>query len=90
MKISRTLLIRIFRNEKKNQNKFLLQRIGWYSFRCTSGYIVVTLLFNIYTNDLFFQSSDIDIANYADDNTPYVCSSDLDSVIINFRKTPKE
>ena len=28
MKISRTLLIRILRNEKKNQNKFLLQRIG--------------------------------------------------------------
>ena len=39
------------------------------------------LLFNIYVRDLFLEDSDIDIANYADDNTPYACSSDLDSVI---------
>ena len=48
------------------------------------------LLFNIYVCDLFIENSDIDIANYADDNTPYACSSDPDSVILNCRKTPKE
>ena len=39
------------------------------------------LLFNIYTCDLFFG-----IANYADDNTPYACSSDLDCVIFKLQK----
>ena len=48
------------------------------------------LLLNIYICDLFMENSDIDIANYTDDNTPYACSSDPDSVILNFRKTPKE
>ena len=29
------------------------------------------LLFNIFINDIFFFITEIDIANYADDNTPY-------------------
>ena len=44
------------------------------------------LLFNIYIYDLFIENNDIDIANYADDNTPYVCSSDLDSAIFKLQK----
>ena len=32
------------------------------------------LLFDIYICDLLLEDSDIDIANYADDNTPYACS----------------
>ena len=44
------------------------------------------LLFDIYIFDLFIENSDIDIANYADDNTPYACSSDLDSVIFKLQK----
>ena len=43
-------------------------------------------LFNIYICDLFIENGDIDIANYADDNTPYACSSDLDSVIFKLQK----
>ena len=43
-------------------------------------------LFNIYISDLFLENSDINIANFADDNTPYACSSDLDSVILKFQK----
>ena len=46
-----------------------------------------TLLSNIYICDLFLENSDIDIANYPDDNTPYACSSDLDSVIFKLQKT---
>ena len=44
------------------------------------------LLFNIYICDLFIENSDIDITSYADDNTPYACSSDLDSVIFKLQK----
>ena len=44
------------------------------------------LVFNIYICDLFFENCDIDIANYADDNTSYTCSLDLDSVIFKLQK----
>ena len=49
-----------------------------------------TLLFNIYICDLFIENSDIDIANYADNNTPYACSSDLDSVIFKLQKNTEK
>ena len=44
------------------------------------------LLFNIYICGLLLEKSDIDIANYADDNTPHACSSDIDSVIFKPQK----
>ena len=47
------------------------------------------LLFNIYICDLFLENIDIDIVNYADDNTPYACSSDPDSVIFKLQKNTK-
>ena len=54
-------------------------------FGVPQGSILESLLFNIYICDLL-ENSDIDIANYADDNTPYACSSDLDSVIFKLQK----
>ena len=47
------------------------------------------LLFNIYICDLFFENNSIDIAEYADGNTLYVCSSDLDSAIFKIQKSTK-
>ena len=37
--------------------------------------------FNIYINDLFFALNEIDICNLGDDSTPYVCYSNLKSVL---------
>ena len=37
--------------------------------------------FNIYINDLFFALNEIDIWNLGDDSTPYVCYSNLKSVL---------
>ena len=52
----------------------------------SQGSLLGPFLFNIYICDLFIENSDIDIANYADDNTPYACSSDLHSVIFKLQK----
>ena len=44
------------------------------------GSILGPLLFNIYLNYLFM-SNDSNIANYADDTSPFSCGKDMDSVI---------
>ena len=44
----------------------------------TQGSIFGPLLFNIYICHLFFEIRDLDIPSYADDNTPYTFSSELD------------
>ena len=45
------------------------------------GSILGPLLFNIYLSDLFLFTKDSNIANYADDNSPYACKKDNESVI---------
>ena len=39
------------------------------------------LLFNIFSADLFLIHRDIDIANFADDNTPYLSAKNVEDVI---------
>ena len=45
------------------------------------GSIKGPLLFNIYICDLFFGIIEIDIANYADDTTPYALDSKLENIV---------
>ena len=49
------------------------------------GSILGPLLFNIYINDLFYFMGENEIANYADDNTPYSIDDDIDKVICNLK-----
>ena len=53
------------------------------------GSILGPLLFNIYLSDLFLFTKDADIANYADDNSPYACKLDMDSVILQLEEDSK-
>ena len=53
------------------------------------GSILGPLLFNIYLSDLFLFTEDSDIANYADDNSPYACKMDVKSVISKIEEDSK-
>ena len=43
-------------------------------------------LFNIALADLFFIVNKMDIANYADDDTPYATVNDMDSLIASLEE----
>ena len=45
------------------------------------GSILGPLLFNIFINDIFFFITEIDIANYADDNTPYATDKCIERLL---------
>ena len=50
-------------------------------FRVLQGSILGPLLFNIFLADLFLMHSDIDIANFADGNTPDLSTKNVEDVI---------
>ena len=53
------------------------------------GSILGPLLFNIYLADLFLLCNETNIANYADDNSPFSCCKDIESVINQLQNDSK-
>ena len=52
-----------------------------YGVRLWMGSILGTVLSNIYLSDRFIFTPNSEIANYADDNSPYVFKQDIESII---------
>ena len=56
-------------------------------FKVPQCFTLGPLLFNIYICDMFYDINDFNIASYADDNTPYANSSNLDTVLNKLEKS---
>ena len=73
-------------SRRKQRTKINCSYSEWLEivFAASQGSILGPLLVNVYLADLFLIMDDIDMANYADDNTPYVTADDIDEVIAFF------
>ena len=58
-------------------------------FGVPQGSILGLLLLSIFLRDFLFILNDVDIASYADDNTPYVIADGINAVIASLEKTSK-
>ena len=54
---------------------------GYITAGVPQGSILGPLLFNIFINDLFLFITDIQVANYADDNTPYATDKNIEFLL---------
>ena len=54
-------------------------------FGVPQGSILGPILFNINMIDLFYKCEDSNVANYADDTTPYSCATDIPSVALELQ-----
>ena len=59
--------------------------MGRYTFRGAQGSILGLILFNTFLSDLLLIVDDIDIANYADDNTIYKEHENIDDLITSLQ-----
>ena len=76
-------LVQDYLSDRKQRTRVNNLYSTWFEilFGVPQGSIHGPLLFNIFLADLFFILNEIDIVNYADDNTPYTSSNDVNGVI---------
>ena len=65
----------------KSQEQCNIQFLDSVTWRSSTRITFGPILFNVYINDIYLTLKGIDICNFLDDITPYVCDSNLKSVI---------
>ena len=84
-------LIHDYLSNRKQRRRINNSYSTWMEivFGVLQGSILGPLLFNIFLADFFSIVNSTDIANYADDNTPYASANDIDSLIALLEETSK-
>ena len=76
-------LVLSYLSNRKQRTKINSSYSSWLEiiFAVPQGSILGPLLFSVFLLDLFFIIENTDIASYADNNTPYIRTDDIDGVI---------
>ena len=84
-------LVHDYLSNRKERTKANRTYSSWLEivFGVSQGSILGPLLFSIFLVDLFLILNDLDIASYADGNTPYVIADDINGVITSLEKASK-
>ena len=77
--VSALRLIFDYLTNRKHRTKIGIDYSSWREilYGVPQGSILGPLLFNIFICNLFLITDDFEMANYADDTTPYVCGKDI-------------